>query len=56
MALNNLDDASTLQGLLEWRASRFLTHVFWHKKSVPENVGAQLLRRIWPNTAAVCVI
>ena len=21
---------------------------FWHTKSVPENVGAELLRRIWP--------
>jgi len=34
----------------------FLTRVFWHTISVPENVGAELLRRIRPNAATGCVI
>ena len=33
-----------------------LTHDFWHTKSVSENVGAELLRRSWPNNATGCAI
>jgi len=31
--------------------STVVTHSFEHTKAIPENVGVELLRRIWPYTA-----
>ena len=45
---------SSTHQLVKLSTKHRLTHVFWHTKIVPENVGSQLLRRRWlkPSPAA----